>query len=67
MKLKVKCSNCERVHLINKKHEDVQIVMKFNCMSCGSSIKFRIPKLDDRGDSEGGGLEELMKIFGMKK
>jgi hypothetical protein len=75
MKLKVKCSSCDRVHLINKKQEDVQVVMKFNCMSCGSIIKFRIPELDEdenplfgkgKGGSGNTGLEDLMKIFGMK-
>ena len=64
MKLKVKCANCSRVHIVKA---DVTMkastIADMDCLYCGKVIHYRISTKKKEDDF---GLEDLMKIFGMK-
>ena len=67
MKLRIKCSNCNREHIVTKPDDmNFSLVCEINCLSCGEIIHYKIA-INKQTKEDDNALDMLMNMFGMKK
>lgn len=65
MRLRVKCSECNREHLVKvEANRSASLVSEMNCLNCKAIIYYRIA-VRKESKPENFGLEDLMNMFGM--